>query len=103
MVAEVDRQAVIDPDDRLQRIAEIADAAEESLRISVLRMAATVTSGNGTAVTPVPMDSADSAAGASCECNGATVATTSGATTIIEELGWNVRNTPFEPDRKSVV
>ncbi len=88
----------------LSQSSEVGDAAEESLRISVLRMAATVTSGSlGSAVTPVPMDSADAAAGFTAECNNSTVATTTGATTIIEEYGWNERNTPFEhwyPDER---
>jgi hypothetical protein len=81
----------------LSQSSEVGDAAEESLRISVIRMAATVTSGSGgSAITPVPMDSADTAAGCSVECNNATVATTSGTSTVMEEYGWNERNTPFE-------
>lgn len=80
----------------LSQSTEVADAGEEGLRISILRMAATVTGGNGTAVTPIPMDSADAAAGAACECNGATVATTSGATVTLAEIGWNNRNSPYE-------
>lgn len=80
----------------LSQISEVGDAAEEGLRISVLRMAATVTSSNGTATTPIPMDSADSAAGCTAECNGATVATTTGATVVLAEVGWNIRNSPFE-------
>lgn len=81
----------------LSQSSEVGDAAEESLRISVIRMAATVTSGSGgSAVTAVPMDSADVAFGGTCECNNATVATTSGASTVMEEYGWNERNTPFE-------
>lgn len=80
----------------LSQSSEVGDSAEENLRISVIRMAATVTGGSGgSAVTPVPMDSADAAAGAACECNNTTVATTSGASTVIEEYGWNERNTPF--------
>lgn len=82
---------------RLSQISEVGDTAEEGLRISIYRMAATVTSGSGgSAVTPVPNDSADSAAGFAAECNNTTVATTSGASTIAEELGWNIRNSPFE-------
>jgi hypothetical protein len=81
----------------LSQSSEVGDAAEESVQIEVIRMTATVTSGSGgSAVTPVPMDSADVAAGVAAECNNATVATTSGATTVIEELGWNLRNTPYE-------
>ena len=80
----------------LSQLSEVGDAAEEGLRISVIRMAATVTTGNGTATTGIPMDSADAAAGFSAECNGATVATTSGATVVLAEMAWNVRNSPYE-------
>lgn len=81
---------------KIGQISEVGDTAEEGLRVSILRLAATVTSGNGTAVTPQPMDSADTAAGCTAECNGATVATTSGSTTTLEELAWNNRNSPYE-------
>jgi hypothetical protein len=80
----------------LSQISEVADAAEEGLRISVQRFPATVTTGNGTAVTPIPMDSADAAAGCAAECNGATVATTSGSAVVLAEMGWNIRNSPYE-------
>lgn len=80
----------------LSQTSEVADAAEESLRISVIRMAATVTSGSGgSAVTPTTRDSADAAAGFTAECNNATVATTSGTSTVSEEYGWNIRNSPL--------
>jgi hypothetical protein len=80
----------------LSQISEVADAAEEGLEITIKRLAATVTGGNGTAVTPIPTDSANTAAGFAAECNGATVATTSGATVILAEIGWNNRNSPYE-------
>lgn len=83
---------------------EVKDAEEEGLRITVRRLAATVTSGSGgSAVTPVPRDSADVAAGFAAECNNATVATTSGSNTIMEEHSWINRNTPWEfwyPDER---
>lgn len=88
----------------LSQISEVGDTAEEGLRVSVLRMASAVTSGSGgSSATPVPMDSADSAAGATCEVNNTTVATTSGATSILGEYGWNIRNSPYEvwyPDER---
>ncbi len=87
----------------LGQTTEVADAAEESIGISVIRMTATVTSSNGTGVTPVPMDGADTAAGCTTECNGATVATTSGTSTVFNELAWNIRNSPYEfwyPDER---
>lgn len=81
----------------LSQISEVGDTAEEGLRISVLRMAATVTSGSGgSSVTPAAMDSANTASGATVEMNNTTVATTSGATTTICEFGWNIRNSPFD-------
>lgn len=80
----------------LSQTSEVGDAAEEGLRISIMRLPATVTSGNGTAVTPAPMDSADAAAGVAAECNGATVATTSGSAVTLAELAWNIRNSPYE-------
>lgn len=88
---------------RLSQISEVADAAEEGLRFSVMRLPATLTSGNGTATTPQKMDSADAAAGFAAETNGTTVATTSGTAEILEEIGWNNRNSPCEfwyPDER---
>lgn len=87
----------------LSQISEVGDAAEEGLRIAVLRLGATVTTGNGTSVTPAPTDSANTAFGGTAECNGATVATTTGSTTTLAEFGWNIRNSPFDfwwPDRE---
>ncbi len=81
----------------LSQISEVGDAAEEGLRISILRLPATVTSGTGgSAVTPAPMDSADAAAGVAVECNNTTVATTSGTAVTVAEIGWNERNSPYE-------
>lgn len=78
------------------QISEVADAAEEGVELQIIRMAATVTSSNGSSVTPVPVDSADSAAGFTAETNGATVATTSGAATIVASIPWNLRASPTE-------
>lgn len=81
----------------LSQTSEVGDTAEEGLRISVMRLPATVTSGSGgSSATPAPMDSADSAAGAACECNNTTVATTNGTAITIEEMAWNERNSPYE-------
>lgn len=81
----------------LSQISEVGDAAEEGLEITVKRMAATVTSGSGgSAVTPFLNRSGYPAAGFTAECNNATVATTSGATTIGKECGWNERNSPWD-------
>jgi hypothetical protein len=81
----------------LAQTSEVGDTAEEGLRISILRLPATVTSGSGgSAVTPSPMDSADTAAGVACECNNTTVATTSSTAVTMAEFGWNERISPYE-------
>lgn len=81
----------------LSQISEVGDSAEEGLQISIQRLPATVTSGSGgSAVTPAPMDSADAAAGAACECNNTTVATTSSTAVPLAYIGWNERNSPYE-------
>lgn len=82
---------------RLGQSSEVADAAEEALNISIIHLGATVTSGNGSSVTPVAVDAGvNVAAGFTAEINGATVATTSGTATTVEELIWNIRNSPLE-------
>lgn len=88
---------------RVGQISEVADAAEEGVEIQVIRLGSAVTSSNGSSVTPVPMDSADAAAGFTAETNGTTVATTSGTTTIVESCPWNIRGSPLEvwyPDER---
>lgn len=80
----------------LGQTSEVADAAEEAIRVTIYRLPATVTSGNGTSVTPVAIDSAQSAAGFAAESNGATVATTSGSAAILAEFAWNIRSSPLE-------
>lgn len=87
----------------IAQTSELGDTAEESLELQILRLPATVTSGNGTSTTPIPMDSADAAAGVAAECNGATVATTSGSAVTLAELAWNIRNSPCDfwfPDER---
>lgn len=88
----------------LSQISELGDTAEEGLRISIKRLGATVTSGSGGSTpTPSPMDSADAAAGFAAETGNTTVATTSGSTVLLDELGWNIRNSPYEhwyPDER---
>lgn len=81
----------------LSQISEVGDTAEEGLRVSVIRMPATVTSGSGgSSVTPVPSDSANTAFGGTVECGNTTVATTSGTAVTLAEFGWNIRNSPFD-------
>ena len=80
----------------LSQISEVGDTPEEGLRFSIIRLPATVTTGNGTATTGQPMDSADVAAGFAAETNGTTVATTSGTAITLAEIGWINRNSPYE-------
>lgn len=88
----------------ISQSSEVQEAQEEALRLSIIRMPATVTSGSGgSAVTPVPMDSADVAAGFAAECNNTTIATTNGTAVTVVELGWNERISPFDfwfPDER---
>lgn len=82
---------------RIGQTSEVKDAEEEGLEFALIHMAATVTSGSGgSAVTPVKTWSGEVAAGFAAECNNTTVATTSGASTTMEYIGWNVRNSPYE-------
>jgi hypothetical protein len=80
----------------LAQTSEVGDAAEEIVRISIIRLPATVTGGNGSSVTPAPLDESDAAAGFTAEANGATVATTGGTAVTLEEFAWNVRGSPLE-------
>ena len=82
----------------LGQSSEVGDAAEENLRITVRHMTATVTIGSGgSAPTPIPnRPGTDAAAGFTARCNDTTVSTTSGTSTICEELGWNERASPWE-------
>lgn len=77
--------------------SEVGDSAEEGLRISVIRLPATLTSGSGgSTVTKTYPSSASGAAGATIEANNTTVATTSSTAEVLYELAWNVRNVPTE-------
>jgi hypothetical protein len=79
--------------------SEVGDAAEENLRLTLRHMTATVTVTGGTGVTPVanrPGTGDVAAAGFTATANSTTVATTTGTSTIMEELAWNERNTPWE-------
>lgn len=87
----------------ISQTSEVGDAAEEGLRFSIIRLPATVTSGNGTATTGQPCGDVDTAAGFAAETNGTTVATTSGTAVTLAEFGWNERASPYEmwfPDER---
>jgi hypothetical protein len=80
----------------LGQISEVGDAAEEGVRVSIIRLPATVTaSSGGSSITATPIDSADSAAGFTARAGDSTVATTSGTAVTLAEYGWNERATPF--------
>jgi hypothetical protein len=80
--------------------SEVGDAQEENVRVTVRHMTATVTIGSGgSSPTPVanrPGTNDVAAAGFTARCNDTTVSTTSGTSTIMEELGWNERASPWE-------
>lgn len=81
----------------LSQISEVGDTQEEGLRVTIKRLPATFTVGSGGgAVTPAPMDSADTACGATVRANDTTVSTTSGTAVVLAEIGWNERNSPYE-------
>lgn len=88
---------------KIGNYSEVGDSAEEGISITIYRMTATVTSGSGgSTITPTPIGTADTAAGFACEMNNTTVATTSGSSTIFEEIAWNNRSSPYEtwwPDK----
>lgn len=85
---------------RLGQTSELGDTAEESLRITIRRFRATVTSGSGGATAtpenPRVSNQAPVAMTSPVEVNNTTVATTTGDNEVIEELAWNIRNSPFE-------
>jgi hypothetical protein len=80
----------------LGQFTEVADAAEEGLEVTIKRLLATVTSGDGTAGTEEEMGRSGQSAGFTWEYNGDTVATTSGTTETLAEIGWINRQTPLE-------
>lgn len=83
----------------LGQISEVGDTAEEGLRITVKRLPATFTVGSGgssvTAAAPIG-DASDTAWGFTARVNDTTVATTSGTAQVLDEFGWNERNTPYD-------
>lgn len=83
----------------LGQSSEIGDAQEESIRLTLRHMTTAVTVTGGTGVTPVanrPGTGDVVAAGFTATANSTTVATTSGTSVIMEELGWNIRSSPWE-------
>lgn len=72
----------------LGQTTELGDAAEENLRLSVVR--GHTTGGNGTATTPRPLNPNDAACGAACETVGSTIAS-AGTGVVLWANTWNVR------------
>lgn len=72
----------------LGQSSELGDAAEENLRLSVVR--GHTTSGNGTSTTPRPISPNDSACGAACETVASTPAS-AGTGVVLWAGTWNVR------------
>ena len=71
-------------------VSDVGDAAEEMLRIEIIRGHTTSGSG-GSAPTPVPVKPTAVAAGFSAEVNNTTIAP-SGTTTTVHEDAFNVRS-----------
>ncbi len=83
----------------LGQSSESGDAQAENLQLTLRHMTATVTVTGGTGVTPVanrPGTADVVAAGFTATANSTTVATTSGASTVMEYLGWNIQANPWE-------
>lgn len=74
----------------LAQSSDVGDAAEEILRIKVIRGHATSGSG-GSAATPVPLSPADTAAGAAAETNNTTIASTGTAVDVLADA-FNIRS-----------
>lgn len=82
----------------LAQYSDFADAAEELLRVKIIRGHATSGSG-GSAATPVPLNPADAAAGATAEVNNTTIASTGTAVDLHADTfniraGWVYMPTP---------
>jgi len=74
----------------LSQSTELGDAAEEQLRIKIIRGHTTSGSG-GTAPTPAPLDPAGAAAGCAAEVNNTTIAS-AGTTVDLHAECFNVRS-----------
>jgi len=90
----------------LGQTSEIGDAMEENVRVTVTRLPATFTVGSGgSAVTAAatPGASTDTVWSFTARANDTTIATTSGTLQVLDEIGWNLRNSPYEhwyPDER---
>lgn len=73
----------------LAQISDVGDAAEEMLRIEIVRGHATVGSG-GSAPTPIPMDPNDAAAACTARVNDTTL-TSAGTAVVLHADAFNIR------------
>jgi len=73
----------------LSQSTETGDAAEEMLRVKIIRGFATTGSGGGTS-TPAPLNPIDTAAGATCKINNGTIAS-AGTPIDLHAEAFNVR------------
>ncbi len=82
---------------KIGQTSEVAEAQEEGLRFSIIRLPATYTVGSGgSAVTPSKVKRNSSAAAFTARMNDTTISTTNGTLETLEELGWNERASPVE-------
>ena len=85
----------------LSQSSDVGDAAEEILRVKIIRGHATGGSG-GSAPTPAPLDPADAAAGCAAETNNTTIASTGTAVDLYADA-FNIRSglaTIFPPEMR---
>lgn len=74
----------------LSQSSDVGDAAEEMLRIQIIRGHTTSGSG-GTQPTPVPIHPNDAAAGFACDVNNTTIASV-GTTALLHSEAFNIRS-----------
>lgn len=84
----------------LSQLSEVGDAAEEGLRITVNRLPATMTVGSGgaaiTACKPLSDYSNGDVWNMTARGNDTTPATSSGTLEVLQEIAWNIRNSPYD-------
>ncbi len=88
-ITPADDKPVVIHEIRLAQSSDVGDAAEEMLRVKLIRGHATSGSG-GSAPTPVPLNEGDAAAGAAVETNNTTIASTGTAVDLLADA-FNIR------------
>lgn len=91
----------------LSQISEVGDTQEEGLRITIKRLPATMTVGSGGSSITATKPPADFKGGSTwamtARANDTTPATSSGTVEVLQETGWNERNSPYDfffPDER---